>query len=86
MARSYDITFSSPVGESSAAVGPNAGVVTAYLIVPQGPRPFPTVIFGHWCMPGSEKKNRTEFLDEAIILVSELWSHITTAKPCHRSS
>ena len=26
------------------------------------------MIFGHWCMPGSEKKNRTEFLDEAILL------------------
>jgi hypothetical protein len=86
MVRSYDITFSSPVGESSAAVGPNAGVVTAYLIVPQGPGPFPTVIFGHWCMPGSEKKNRTEFLDEAIILVIQRWIHLTTARPCHRSS
>jgi hypothetical protein len=26
------------------------------------------VIYGHWCMPGSDKKNRTEFLDEAIVL------------------
>jgi dienelactone hydrolase len=43
-------------------------VVTAYLVVPLGKGPFPAVIYGHWCMPGSEKKNRGEFLDEAIVL------------------
>lgn len=64
----YDISFSSPVGDRGKAVGPNAGTVTAYLIVPAGRGPFPAVIFGHWCMPGSEKKNRTEFLDEAVLL------------------
>jgi dienelactone hydrolase len=64
----HDISFSSPVSERSTAIGPNGGTVTAYLIVPQGQGPFPAVIFGHWCMPGSEKKNRAEFLDEAIIL------------------
>jgi len=64
----YDISFSSPVGDRGKAVGPNAGTVTAYLIVPAGRGPFPGVIFGHWCMPGSEKKNRTEFLDEAVLL------------------
>jgi dienelactone hydrolase len=64
----YDISFSSPVGERSTAVGPNGGVVTAYLLVPAGRGPFPAVIFGHWCMPGSDKKNRTEFLDEGIVL------------------
>ena len=64
----HDISFSSPVGDRSAAVGPNGGVVTAYLVVPSGRGRFPAVIFGHWCMPGSEKKNRTEFLDEAIVL------------------
>jgi dienelactone hydrolase len=64
----YDITFASPVGDRSAAVGPNGGVVTSYLVVPRGKGPFPTVIYGHWCMPGSEKKNRTEFLDEAVVL------------------
>lgn len=63
-----DISYSSPVGNRSAAVGPNGGVVTAYLVVPPGKGPFPAVIYGHWCMPGSEKKNRTEFLDEAIVL------------------
>jgi len=64
----YDISFSSPVGGRGIAVGPNGGVVTAYLIVPAGRGPFPAVIFGHWCMPGSDKKNRTEFLDEAVVL------------------
>jgi hypothetical protein len=64
----YEISYSSPVGDRSAAVGPNGGIVTAYLVVPSGKGPFPTVIYGHWCMPGSEKKNRGEFLDEAIVL------------------
>src|ERR1700721_570869 len=45
----YDISFSSPVGERSTAVGPNGGTVASYLIVPAGPGPFPAVIFGHWC-------------------------------------
>jgi dienelactone hydrolase len=64
----YDISFSSPVGDRSAAVGPNGGMVTSYVVVPPGEGPFPAVIYGHWCMPGSEKKNRSEFLDEAIVL------------------
>jgi len=64
----YDISFLSPVGDQSATVGPNGGVVTSYLVVPRGKGPFPAVIYGHWCMPGSEKKNRGEFLDEAIVL------------------
>jgi hypothetical protein len=44
----HDISFSSPVGERSTAIGPNGSMVTAYLIVPQGQGPFPAVIFGHW--------------------------------------
>src|SRR5215475_2707477 len=67
-AKVYDITYSSPVCNRGAAVGPNGGVVTAYLVVPAGKGPFPAVIYGHWCMPGSEKRNRTEFLDEAVVL------------------
>jgi dienelactone hydrolase len=78
----YDISFSSPVGERSTAVGPNGGTVTAFLVVPPGRGPFPAVIYGHWCMPGSEKKNRNEFLDEAIVLahsgvISLLPDHVT---------
>lgn len=64
----YDITYQSPVGDRAALVGPNGGVVTSYLVVPPGIGPFPAVIYGHWCMPGSENKNRTEFLDEAVVL------------------
>lgn len=64
----FDISYSSPVGNRAASVGPNGGIVTAYLILPPGPGPFRAVIYGHWCMPGSDKKNRTEFLDEALVL------------------
>ena len=64
----YDISYSSPVGDRAPAVGPSGGIVTAYLVVPPGKGPFPAVVYGHWCMPGSEKKNRTEFLDEAVVL------------------
>ena len=64
----FDISYASPVGNRAASVGPNGGVVSAYLIVPPGSGPFPAVIYGHWCMPGSDKKNRTEFLDEALVL------------------
>ena len=62
----FDISYASPVG--TRAVGPNGGIVTAYLILPPGRGPFPAVIYGHWCMPGSDRKNRTEFLDEALML------------------
>jgi len=78
----YDITYRSPVADRGPAAGPNGGIVTAYLVVPQGKGPFPAVIYGHWCMPGSEKENRTEFLDEAIVLahsgvISLLPDHVT---------
>jgi len=64
----YDITYSAPAGDRGQAVGPNGGVVTAYLVVPAGKGRFPAIVYGHWCMPGSDKKNRKEFLDEAIVL------------------
>jgi dienelactone hydrolase len=63
-----DISYASPVGNRGASVGPKGGIVTAYLIVPPGRGPFPAVIYGHWCMPGSDKKNRAEFLEEAYVL------------------
>lgn len=78
----YDISYSNPVGDRGAAVGPNGGIVTAYLVVPPGRGPFPAVIYGHWCMPGSEKKNRTEFLDEAIVLAH---SGVVSLLPDHVS-
>jgi dienelactone hydrolase len=64
----YDISYKAPLGDRASLVGPNGGNVTAYLVVPSGTGPFPAVIYGHWCMPGSEKENRKEFLDEAIVL------------------
>ena len=76
----YDISYTSPVGDRGAAVGPNGGTVTSYLVVPPGKGPFPAVIYGHWCMPGSEKKNRTEFLDEAIVLAN---SGVVSLLPDH---
>ncbi len=63
-----DISYSAPVADRGPFIGPNGGLVTASLVVPPGKGPFPAVIYGHWCMPGSEKMNRTEFLDEALVL------------------
>ncbi len=78
----YDISYKAPVGDRASLVGPNGGNVTAYLVVPPGKGPFPAVIYAHWCMPGSEKKNHSEFLDEAIVLarsgvISLLPDHVT---------
>ena len=78
----YDIAYHAPLGNRAALVGPNGGVVTAYLVVPAGKGLFPAVIYGHWCMPGSEMKNRKEFLDEAVVLahsgvISLLVDHVT---------
>lgn len=78
----FDISYASPVSNRGPSVGPNGGIVPAYLIVPAGPGPFPAMIYGHWCMPGSDKKNRTEFLDEALVLahsgvISLLPDHVT---------
>src|SRR5215471_19312163 len=78
----YDVTYASPVGNRGKAVGPNGGTVTAYLVVPVGNGPFPAVIYGHWCMPGSEKKNRTEFLEEAVVLAQ---SGVISLLPDHVS-
>jgi dienelactone hydrolase len=64
----HDISYSSPVGDRRSFIGPNGGTVTAYLIVPPGRGPFPAIIYGHWCMPGSDKESRAEFLEEALAL------------------
>ena len=54
----YDITYASP----------KAGVVPAYLVVPDGKGPFAGVIWGHWYWTNSEMRNRKEFLAEAVAL------------------
>src|SRR5262249_41943301 len=60
----------------------NGGTVSAYLVVPVGTGPFPVVIYGHWYMPGSEKKNRAEFLEEAVVLAQ---SGLVSLLPDHVS-
>jgi len=77
-----DLTYTSPVGDREKAVGPNGGKIAAYLVLPPGKGPFPAVIYGHWCMPGSEKKNRTEFLEEALVLAQ---SGVISLLPDHVS-
>ena len=32
----YDISYKAPLGDRASLVGPNGGVVTAYLVVPSG--------------------------------------------------
>jgi dienelactone hydrolase len=56
--RVYDITYASGT----------KGVVPAYVVVPFGKGPFASVVFAHWAMEGSPTRNRTEFLNEAIVL------------------
>jgi len=77
----HDISYSAPVGDRGANIGPNGGTVTPYLVVPDGKGPFPSVIYGHWCQGGSDKLNRNEFLDEAVVLaksgvISLLTDHV----------
>jgi len=44
------------------------GRVPAYLVVPPGKGPFAAIIYAHWAMNGSSMRNRTEFLDEALVM------------------
>ncbi len=53
----HDISYASPKG----------GRVPAYLVVPPGKGPFAAVIWGHWYWANSPARNRTEFLDEAVV-------------------
>jgi dienelactone hydrolase len=54
----HDISYASPKG----------GRVPAYVVVPEGKRPFAAVLWGHWYWQNSEFFNRKEFLDEAVAL------------------
>jgi dienelactone hydrolase len=54
----HDLTYDSPAG----------GRVPAYLMVPDSAGPHAAILFGHWMMAGSPYKNRTEFLEEAVVL------------------
>jgi dienelactone hydrolase len=48
--------------------GANDDHVPAWLVVPQGDGPFPGIVWGHWMQEKSPKRNRDEFLDEAVVL------------------
>jgi cephalosporin-C deacetylase-like acetyl esterase len=76
----YDISYVSLKG----------GRVPAYLVVPQGKRPFAGILFGHWAMKGSSVRNRAEFLDEAVALaetgVVSLLPDAPFARPGYKES
>ena len=55
--RVFDYSFASPV----------SGRVPGLLVMPDRPGRFPVILFGHWMMDGSPKRNHTEFLEEAIV-------------------
>jgi dienelactone hydrolase len=54
----HNISYASPKG----------GRVPAYLVVPEGKGPFAAVLWGHWYWSNSSMRNRSEFLEEAIVL------------------
>jgi dienelactone hydrolase len=54
----HDLSYASPKG----------GRVPAYLVVPEGKGPFAAVLWGHWYWENSSMRNRSEFLDEAVVL------------------
>jgi cephalosporin-C deacetylase-like acetyl esterase len=56
-ARIFDFSFSSPV----------SGRVPGVLVTPGHAGRFPLILFGHWMMAGSPKRNHTEFLEEAVV-------------------
>ena len=54
----HEITYASP----------KAGRVPAYLVVPPGKERFAAILWAHWMMPNSPTANRSEFLEEAVVL------------------
>ena len=57
-----DITYHSPTRDQP---------LSAYLVAPPGDGPFPGILYAHWYEPSSTSSNRTEFLDEAVIMAQE---------------
>jgi hypothetical protein len=82
MAKHFDYDRTAPLDVNEISVGdrggvkvrdltyasPRGGRVPAYLVEPPGKGPFAVVLWGHWMMRGSPFRNRTEFLDEAVLL------------------
>lgn len=46
---------------------PVSGRAPGLLVTPDRAGRFPLILFGHWMMPGSPKRNHQEFLEEAIV-------------------
>jgi len=68
-AQDVGVDFRGPVGiYDFSYASPKGGRVPAYLVLPPGKGPFSAIIWGHWCWPNSEFRNRKEFLDEAVAL------------------
>jgi dienelactone hydrolase len=69
-----DISYASPKG----------GQVPAFLVLPPGKGPFAAVIWGHWYWGNSPARNRTEFLDEAVMLANSGVVSLLTDGPIAR--
>jgi len=80
--RKFDYNAKTPLDVQETAVEARDGVkiytvsyaslkggrVPAYLVVPEKKGKYAAILFGHWAMAGSPFANKTEFLDEAIVL------------------
>jgi cephalosporin-C deacetylase-like acetyl esterase len=57
-----DITYASPGSDTPIA---------AYLVVPAGDEPHPAILYAHWYERGAPNANRTQFVDEAVMMAAE---------------
>ncbi|MEO8287924.1 MAG: hypothetical protein ABI670_15965 [Chloroflexota bacterium] len=71
-----DITFAGPEGDKRIA---------AYLVTPEGDGPFAGIVFAHWYETEASNSNRSQFVDEAVLLaehgvvsllVETMWSRM----------
>lgn len=63
---------------------PRGGRVPATLVLPAGKGPFPAILFGHWMMQRSRFRNRTEFLEEALLFARAGAASLLTDAPLVR--
>ena len=63
---------------------PRGGRVPATLVLPAGKGPFPAILFGHWMMQRSQFRNRTEFLEEALLFARAGAASLLTDAPSVR--
>lgn len=63
---------------------PRGGRVPATLVLPPGQGPFPAILWGHWMNRRSQFKNRTEFLDEALLFARAGAASLLTDAPLVR--